>query len=385
MSDTLELQQPESGQRVVMESRSDEQTKLRVRGLRKTYGAVTALEGADLDLKKGEFVTLLGPSGSGKTTLLMAVAGLSEPDAGEIWIDGKLATYLPAHKRDLGMVFQNYALFPHMSIAENIAFPLKMRKFSAEKIQSAVSRALALVHLSSVAHRLPTQLSGGQQQRIAVARALVYEPSIILMDEPLGALDKNLRDDMQLEIKHLHEQLGGTFLYVTHDQEEALTMSDRVCLMNHARIEQFGTPHELYFSPATLFAAKFIGESNVLRGVVGRPIGESCREIHVYEGCVLTAKTSLPAGHGVNIVIRPEWLSPEHDALHLNKLVGEVLEVILSGAVTKAFVKLPNDSVVKVSCLTSPASHRFHKGDVVTLSCSSDSALIFDEITGKRA
>ncbi|SVD61536.1 uncharacterized protein METZ01_LOCUS414390, partial [marine metagenome] len=205
----------------------DSSTKLKIRNIRKTYGEVVALERVHLDLQEGEFLTLLGPSGSGKTTMLMAIAGLNDPDEGEIWIDGKLATYLPPFRRDIGMVFQNYALFPHMSIFENIAFPLRMRKFNEAFIHKEVTRVLEMIQLPEVAGRMPSQLSGGQQQRIALARAFVYEPSIILMDEPLGALDKKLRDQMQLEIKHLHEKLKITLLYVTHDQEEAMVMSDR--------------------------------------------------------------------------------------------------------------------------------------------------------------
>src|SRR5690606_24648249 len=215
-------------------------------------------------MREGEFLTLLGPSGSGKSTLLMAIAGLNNPDDGEIWIDGKLATFLPPFQRDIGMVFQNYALFPHMTIFENIAFPLRMRGTEAATIKTKVADVLDKVQLSHVAQRLPRELSGGQQQRIALARCFVYQPSIILMDEPLGALDKKLRDALQLEIKQLHEDLGITVLYVTHDQEEAMVMSDRICLMNNARIEQIGTPDELYHRPKTVYAADFLGESNFM-------------------------------------------------------------------------------------------------------------------------
>src|SRR5665213_2550370 len=245
--------------------------KLSVRDLSKTYGEVMALAGASLDLAEGEFLTLLGPSGSGKTTLLMIVAGLVPPTGGEVWIDGKLATYAPPDKRDIGVVFQNYALFPHLTIRENIAFPLQMRRMPAARIASEVDRVLDIVQLPHVAERLPRELSGGQQQRIALARCMVYGPSIILMDEPLGALDRKLRDQMQLEIKGLHSRLGITVLYVTHDQEEALAMSDRICLMNNGRIEQIGTPQDLYFRPRTIFVADFLGESNILDATVVAP------------------------------------------------------------------------------------------------------------------
>ena len=216
-------------------------SKLKIRDLRKTYGPVVALAGANVDLREGEFLTLLGPSGSGKTTMLMIIAGLTQPDSGDLWIDGQLATYTPSFKRDIGMVFQNYALFPHLSVYENIAFPLRMRKVSDDVIAKEVSRVLEIIRLPDVGDRLPRQLSGGQQQRIALARCIVYRPSIILMDEPLGALDKKLRDQLQLEIKQLHTELGITVLYVTHDQEEALVMSDRICLINEGEINQLGT------------------------------------------------------------------------------------------------------------------------------------------------
>jgi putative spermidine/putrescine transport system ATP-binding protein len=242
--------------------------KLAIAGLTKRYGSFTALAPTDLEVAEGEFLTLLGPSGSGKTTLLSLIAGLSVPDGGRLRIAGQDATFAAPHERDVGMVFQNYALFPHMTIAENIAFPLKMRRVDNATAAKRALQALELVRLPHVATRFPKELSGGQQQRIALARCLVYEPSIVLMDEPLGALDKKLRDQMQLEIKRIHRGTGATIVYVTHDQEEAMTMSDRICLMNGGRIEQLGTPSDLYFRPKTLFVADFIGESNLLRGSV---------------------------------------------------------------------------------------------------------------------
>lgn len=360
--------------------------KLKVRGLRKTYGAVVALEGASLDLRKGEFVTLLGPSGSGKTTLLMAVAGLNQPDGGEIWIDGSLATYLPSNKRDIGMVFQNYALFPHMTVGENIAFPLKMRKRPGAEIAAAVDRALDLVHLRHAIDRLPTQLSGGQQQRIAVARALVYEPSIILMDEPLGALDKRLRDEMQFEIKHLHDKLKGTFLYVTHDQGEALTMSDRICLMNDAQIEQLGAPSELYFEPVSLFAATFIGDSNVFDGTVSGRSGRD-RRIQIAKDTFVTAKSAAEIGSKVKVVVRPEWIAVDGDdaSTQRNQIAGTVIEAMLMGAVNRMSVSVAEGRPVAVVGLTAPGMDRPALGRQVTLSWSRESTLVFDAYTGRRA
>ncbi|MBB1652067.1 ABC transporter ATP-binding protein, partial [Delftia sp. UME58] len=240
----------------------------------KRYGDFVALAPTHLDVARGEFLTLLGPSGSGKTTLLSLIAGLAQPDEGRVLIDGADVTYGAPYERDIGMVFQNYALFPHMSIEENIAFPLKMRKVPAAEARRRAHEALEMVRLPHVASRLPRELSGGQQQRIALARCMVYRPAIILMDEPLGALDKKLRDQMQLEIKRIHRELGTTIVYVTHDQEEAMTMSDRICLMNGGAIEQLGTPADLYFRPRTLFVADFLGESNLLQGEVASVDGD---------------------------------------------------------------------------------------------------------------
>ena len=250
-----------------------------MRGVAKRYGPVVALNAVDLTVRKGEFLTLLGPSGSGKTTLLNVIAGTVAPTTGRLWIGGRDVTDLPSSERRLGMVFQNYALFPHMTIFENVAFPLRVRKLPWTEIKRRVAEALVLVRLPDVGARKPRELSGGQQQRIAIARCLVYNPDLILMDEPLGALDKKLRDQMQLEIKRLHSNLGVTVLYVTHDQEEALVMSDRICLMNAGRIEQLGDPHELYFQPKSVFAADFLGDSNILDAVREGDSGFSARMV----------------------------------------------------------------------------------------------------------
>jgi putative spermidine/putrescine transport system ATP-binding protein len=225
-----------------------------------------AVDNVSLDIAGGEFMTFLGPSGSGKTTMLSMIAGFVQLSSGSILIDGKDVTTVKPHKRDLGVVFQHYALFPHFTVAANIAYPLEQRRFSKTEITARVKAALEMVHLEEFADRLPRQLSGGQQQRVALARAIVYEPQALLLDEPLGALDKRLRDSMQLEIARMHRELGMTFVFVTHDQEEALTLSDRIAVFNNGRIEQVGTPEELYDKPQTLFVAKFIGESNIFGG-----------------------------------------------------------------------------------------------------------------------
>jgi putative spermidine/putrescine transport system ATP-binding protein len=243
----------------------------------KTYdGETLVVRDFNLDVARGEFLTLLGPSGSGKTTCLMMLAGFEAVTHGEIVLDGRPINNVPPYKREIGVVFQNYALFPHMTVSENLAFPLEMRKTSRAEIEARIGRALEMVQLSGFEHRRPAQLSGGQQQRVAVARALVFEPKLVLMDEPLGALDRQLREQMQYEIKHIHERLGVTVVYVTHDQSEALTMSDRIAVLDHGIIQQVATPQDLYERPENAFVAQFIGENNRLLGVVRAVDGRTC-------------------------------------------------------------------------------------------------------------
>src|SRR5580658_6506385 len=237
-------------------------------GLEKRYGSVGAVCGVSLDIRSGEFLTLLGPSGSGKTTTLMMIAGFETPTGGDIAIDGTSVVAMPPYRRNIGMVFQNYALFPHLTVADNIGFPLKQRGVGKAERAKLVGEALELVHLPGYGERYPRQLSGGQQQRVAFARAIVFKPRLLLMDEPLGALDKQLRENLQLEMRRLHADLGITFIYVTHDQEEALIMSDRIAVMNEGRIVQLGKPEQLYDRPCDQFVASFIGESNFFPCVV---------------------------------------------------------------------------------------------------------------------
>src|ERR1700761_91584 len=236
--------------------------------LEKRFDGVGAVRGISLDIQSGEFLTLLGPSGSGKTTTLMMIAGFETPSAGDIAIDGTSVVAMPPHRRNIGMVFQNYALFPHLTVAENIGFPLKQRGVPKAERTKLVGEALELVHLPGYGGRYPRQLSGGPQQRVALARAIVFQPRLLLRDEPLGALDKQLRENLQLEMRRLHADLGITFIYVTHDQEEALTMSDRIAVMHEGLIAQIGCPEELYDRPCNRFVAAFIGESNFLPGIV---------------------------------------------------------------------------------------------------------------------
>lgn len=238
---------------------------LTVRGLVKRYGTFEAVAGIDLEIQRGEFLTLLGPSGSGKTTLLMVIAGFQEATSGEILLDGASITATPAEKRNFGMVFQGYALFPHMSVSDNIGYALSVRGRPKTEIAAKVAEMLDLVQLKGLENRLPAQLSGGQQQRVALARALAFSPPVLLLDEPLGALDRKLRIEVQEQLKDLHRRVGTTFIYVTHDQDEALSMSDRVVIMRAGRIEQVGTPQDLYTRPVSEFAASFLGKSNFLR------------------------------------------------------------------------------------------------------------------------
>jgi putative spermidine/putrescine transport system ATP-binding protein len=275
------------------------------REVHKTYGSAVALDKIDLTIRAGEFFTLLGPSGSGKTTLLNIVSGMVTPTGGSILIDGRDVTHLRPQERNLGMVFQNYALLPHMTVFDNVAFPLRIRKMSKRDIEQAVMQILEVVRLKEFAHRKPIELSGGQQQRVSIARCLVYKPKLILMDEPLGALDKKLRHQLQFEIKKIHEELGVTMLYVTHDQEEALVLSDRICVMNHARIEQVGTPNELYYRPASEFVADFLGDANLIPGAVCQSTGDVG---HVQTKGGARIRSTLAAGQGgsVKVMVRPE-------------------------------------------------------------------------------
>ena len=262
-----------------------------------------------LDIARGEFLTLLGPSGSGKTTTLMMLAGFERPDGGEILLDGAPITRLPAHKRNIGVVFQSYALFPHMTVAENVAFPLQVRRTPAAIQRERVARAIDMVRLSGLADRLPAQLSGGQQQRVALARALVFEPRLVLLDEPLGALDRALREEMQAEIRHLHAALGVTMIYVTHDQAEALRLSDRIAVMAAGRLRQVGAPHELYENPHDAFVAGFLGESNFLHGEV-TDIEDGYALVRLDCGVMAEAQAGdLLPGARCQVAVRPERIA----------------------------------------------------------------------------
>jgi len=324
-------------------------------GVEKTYdGRSNVVEALDLDILDGEFLTLLGPSGSGKTTTLMMLAGFEEPTAGEITLRGRSLARTPPFKRNMGVVFQNYALFPHMTVGENVGYPLRFRRRGKAEAAEAVRRALETVELGHLAERRPSELSGGQQQRVALARALVFEPDVVLMDEPLGALDKRLREQMQVEIKRLHRSLGMTFVYVTHDQSEALTMSDRVAVFHEGRIQQIAPAREVYEAPSNAFVADFIGENNALPGEVVAREGETCR-VRLDAGPVVGALNVLGLSPGARtrasirperLILRPGAEAGEGElALEVREAIyfGDHLRLVLAGAGLEIMAKAPID------------------------------------------
>ncbi|MEP2981205.1 MAG: ABC transporter ATP-binding protein [Lentilitoribacter sp.] len=306
---------------------------VRFERVQKSYdGENLVVKDLNLDIAPGEFLTMLGPSGSGKTTCLMMLAGFEPATNGEIYLNDRPINNVPPFKRGIGMVFQNYALFPHMSVAENLAFPLQIRKMSKADQEAKVKRALEMVELSEFGNRRPAQLSGGQQQRVAVARALVFDPELILMDEPLGALDKQLREQMQYEIKHIHENLGVTIVYVTHDQTEALTMSDRVAVFNDGVIQQLSPPDVLYETPHNSFVAQFIGENNKLTGTIASKDGSAC-EVKLSDGTILKADAVNigDVGDKTTLSLRPERIEIYNNADLDNLIEGTIKEILYLG------------------------------------------------------
>ncbi|MFT5391708.1 MAG: putative spermidine/putrescine transport system ATP-binding protein [Gammaproteobacteria bacterium] len=334
---------------------------VRFADVQKSYdGETLVVKNLNLDIARGEFLTMLGPSGSGKTTCLMMLAGFETATHGDIILDGEPINNVAPHRRGIGMVFQNYALFPHMTVAENLAFPLQVRKTSREEVQTRVKRALDMVELGAFGSRRPAQLSGGQQQRVAVARALVFEPKLVLMDEPLGALDKQLREQMQYEIKHIHEQLGVTVVYVTHDQSEALTMSNRIAVFNDGIIQQLSTPAGLYEAPENAFVAQFIGENNRLVGTIRERNGENCT-VEIGNGQTVEALEVNVAGIGqpTTLSLRPERvvIEPEPGSCP-NIFDGTVKELIYLGdhVRTRVDVLGHEDFIVKIPNASGSAS-----------------------------
>jgi putative spermidine/putrescine transport system ATP-binding protein len=296
-------------------------------------GSRRVVDDLNLDIRRGEFLTMLGPSGSGKTTSLMMLAGFEDHSSGDILIDGRSMRGVPPYRRKIGMVFQNYALFPHLTIAENLGFPLLARRMPKSDIRERVLRSLDMVQLAGMGQRRPAQLSGGQQQRVAVARALIYQPSLVLMDEPLGALDKQLREQMQLELRRIHARLGVTFAYVTHDQAEALMISDRIAVFDQGRIQQLASPAQLYEAPETVFVAQFLGETNCLNGTVAETAHSSCRAVlETGDLVVAAAAGGLRPGDRTILCVRPESVqlaATRHDGP--NQFKAEVLERIYLG------------------------------------------------------
>ena len=341
---------------------------LKLENIGKAYGAVDAAKDINLHVAEGEFVTFLGPSGSGKTTTLMMVAGFTQPTEGRIELKGKPLDPIPVWKRDIGMVFQHYALFPHMSVAQNVAFPLEMRGVSKTDRRARVEEAMDLVGLAGFGNRLPKELSGGQQQRVALARAMVFKPQLLLMDEPLGALDKKLREHMQLEIMHLHKNMGTTVLYVTHDQEEALVMSDRIAVFQNGRIEQIGTPRALYEAPETKFVADFVGETNFISGQVEGASGATAR----VRGLGGQLAGALENGADAVLAIRPERLrvTTSSDAGGPNALRGTVKELIYLGQSRKAIITLADGTDVV-------ALEQAAQAEISALEPGTDATLIF--------
>ncbi|WP_027797387.1 ABC transporter ATP-binding protein [Paraburkholderia acidipaludis] len=282
---------------------------LQIQRLRKTYDDVVAIDHVSLDVRKGEFMTFLGPSGSGKSTTLYIVAGFQEPTEGRVLLDGKPLLAVAPNKRNIGMVFQRYTLFPHLTVGQNVAFPLRVRRRPDAEIKRKVEQMLALVHLSEFRDRMPAQLSGGQQQRVAIARALAYDPPVLLMDEPLSALDKKLREEIQLELRRIHQETGVTILYVTHDQEEALRLSDRIAVFNKGCIEQCGTGEELYANPASRFVANFIGNSNFLPvRITARSAAQSSAVFPSGHEIAAAGDATLSVGHDGALMVRPEQI-----------------------------------------------------------------------------
>jgi len=353
-------------------------TDLALEGVRKSFGSVAALDGVELALEPGEFLTILGPSGSGKTTLLKVVAGFELPEAGRVLVGGEDVTLAPPAKRNLGMVFQHYALFPHMTARENVAFPLEMRRLPRGEIARRTAEALALVDLAGLEGRLPRQLSGGQQQRVALARALVFNPRLLLLDEPFGALDRKLRDAMQLEVRRLQKRLAVTTLFITHDQDEALVLSDRVAVMSRGRIEQVGRPREIYERPANAFVADFVGESNLLFGTV-TGTGEGRLELALADGLRLLAAGEATRGTRLGALVRPEHVLFASGAATANRFDGEVLETVYTGTAQKYRVRLANGTVLLARVPSAMAVGSIYAGERVHLAIAPERVHLFPE------
>lgn len=350
--------------------------------VQKSYdGETLVVKDLNLSMPRGEFLTLLGPSGSGKTTCLMMLAGFETATHGEIKLDGVSINNIPPHKRGIGMVFQNYALFPHMTIAENLSFPLEVRKIGKSDREAKIKRALEMVEMGDFGGRRPAQLSGGQQQRVALARALVFEPELVLMDEPLGALDKQLREKMQFEITHLAHELGITTVYVTHDQTEALTMSDRVAVFNDGRIQQVAAPDELYESPQNSFVAQFIGENNTMEGTIKEIKGGNA-VVQLDNGELIDAKpvNVEKADDRTLISIRPERVEFNRERLNpdAHTLQAEVLEFIYMGDIFRTRLRVAGSDEFIIKTRNAPDQRRLKPGEKIEIGWMPDDCRALD-------
>ena len=360
------------------------QPMVRFVNVQKSYdGETLVIKNLNLDIAKGEFVTMLGPSGSGKTTTLLMLAGFEPATHGEIFLNGQPINKLPPHRRGIGMVFQNYALFPHMTVNENLAFPLQVRRIGKAEIEERVKNVLEMVELPTFGYRRPSQLSGGQQQRVAVARALVFDPDLVLMDEPLGALDKQLREQMQYEIRHLHERLGITVVYVTHDQAEALTMSDRIAVFKDGVVQQLSTPAELYERPQNSFVAQFIGENNKLHGVVEDVGGNGSCTVRLTSGELVSASAVKVSRKGERTLLslRPERVTIDPRIEGISNIVdGCIEELIYLGdhVRTRLSVAGQPDFIVKVTNNTERPSLK--EGMKVKVGWSAEDCRALDDV-----
>jgi len=357
---------------------------VRFDNVQKSYdGKTLVVKNLDVDIAKGEFLTMLGPSGSGKTTSLMMLAGFEPATHGEIYLNGKPINNVPPNKRGIGMVFQNYALFPHMTVAENLAFPLKVRNMPVNEVDEKVKSILELVELPEFGQRRPAQLSGGQQQRVAVARALVFEPELVLMDEPLGALDKQLREQMQYEIKHIHENLGVTVVYVTHDQSEALTMSDRIAVFEDGVIQQLSSPNELYEKPQNSFVAQFIGENNRINGAITEINGNVCTvELESGERVSADKVVEGDVGTKTTLSIRPERveLEPEPGSVPVT-IPGTIEELIYLGDHIRVRMSVAGTDEFIVKVRNSSGRRTLEAGQQTTVGWAPEDCRALDQIS----
>jgi spermidine/putrescine transport system ATP-binding protein len=344
---------------------------LRVCGLVKRYGDLTAVREVDLEVAPGEFFSLLGPSGCGKTTMLRMIAGFERPTAGQIYLDGEDLSETPPHKRNVNTVFQSYALFPHLDVGQNVGFGLRFRRLSRAEIGDRVRQALELVQMEGMIDRRPARLSGGQQQRVALARALVLDPAVLLLDEPLGALDAQLKKTLQVELKRIQERVGVTFVYVTHDQEEALALSDRMCVMHEGTIRQMGPPRQVYEEPASAFVANFLGVSNIIDGeALGHHAVGGCRVV-IGEHELVAGSGDLDARGPVKIMLRPERLEIGIAGSGPNRLLGEVERLVYKGSITQMFIQLDGGQTIQAMITNRGNTAAYSRGSRVSVTLAS--------------